>query len=382
LTWLGLTGMEDPLRPGVAESMDRCREAGIRTVILTGDHPATAAAVARALGIGQDEEEHVAEASSLIGLPPDQLRATAARVDVYARVSPEDKLRIVRALQANGEVVAMTGDGVNDGPAMKAADVGIAMGRQGTEVAKEIADMVLLEDDFDQMALAIEQGRTIYQNIRRSLRYLVASNLSEVIAVGAALLTRMPIPLSAIQMLWMNLVSDVFPALALTLDPPPANAMQQPPRPPDEPLIPHDEWRTMTRDAVTLAASTMAVYRWGMRRHGSGLAAQTVAFTSASMAEILYGLACGSPLVHSRESALPRPNSLLLGTVGATMGLQALTILFPPLRNLLGLTTLDRRDWLTVLAGAVLPVAAAATRSTGPADSTRARPALLLPVGR
>src|SRR5216684_3728349 len=124
LTWLGLTGMEDPLRPGVAESIARCREAGIRTVILTGDHPATAQAVARALDIARDSEEHVAEASSLIGLPAPQLRETAARVDVYARVSPEDKLRIVRALQANGEVVAMTGDGVNDGPAMKAADVG------------------------------------------------------------------------------------------------------------------------------------------------------------------------------------------------------------------------------------------------------------------
>lgn len=382
LTWLGLTGMEDPLRPGVAESMDRCREAGIRTVILTGDHPATAAAVARALDIGQDGEEHVAEASALIGLPPDQLRETAARVDVYARVSPEDKLRIVRALQANGEVVAMTGDGVNDGPAMKAADVGIAMGRQGTEVAKEIADMVLLEDDFDQMALAIEQGRTIYQNIRRSLRYLVASNLSEVIAVGAALLTRMPIPFSAIQMLWMNLVSDVFPALALTLDPPPADAMQQPPRPPDEPLIPQEEWRTMTRDAVTLAASTMAVYRWAIRRHGASPAAQAVAFTSASMAEILYGLACGSPLVRTPERTLPRPNALLLGTVGGTVGLQALTVLIPPLRNLLGLTTLDRRDWLTVLAGAVLPVAVAATRTPAHGGGADPQPSLPVLIGR
>jgi P-type Ca2+ transporter type 2C len=363
LTWLGLTGMEDPLRPGVAESMERCRGAGIRTVILTGDHPATAAAVARALDIGQDGQEHVAEASALIGLPLDQLRATAARVDVYARVSPEDKLRIVRALQANGEVVAMTGDGVNDGPAMKAADVGIAMGRHGTEVAKEIADMVLLEDDFDQMALAIEQGRTIYRNIRRSLRYLVASNLSEVIAVGAALLTRMPIPFSAIQMLWMNLVSDVFPALALTLEPPPPDVMRQPPRPPEEPLIPPDEWRTMTRDAVTLAASTLAVYRWAIRRHGQGVPAQTIAFTSAAMAEILYGLACGSPLVRSEGGTLPRPNSLLLGTVGATLGVQAMTILFPPLRHLVGLTPLDRRDWLTALAGAVLPVAVAATRT-------------------
>ena len=132
LTWLGLTGMEDPLRPGVAESIARCRQAGIRTVILTGDHPATAAAVARALDIARDSEEHVAEASALIGLPPAQLHEMVARIDVYARVSPEDKLLIVRALQANGEVVAMTGDGVNDGPAMKAADVGIAMGRQGT----------------------------------------------------------------------------------------------------------------------------------------------------------------------------------------------------------------------------------------------------------
>src|SRR5205823_1830915 len=266
-----------------------------RTVILTGDHPATAAAVGRALGIAQEVDSHVAEASALIGLPPPELRETVARVDIYARVSPEDKLRIVRALQANGEVVAMTGDGVNDGPAMKAADVGIAMGKQGTEVAREIADMVLHDDDFDQMAEAIEQGRAIYGNIRRSLRYLVASNLSEVIAVAVALLTRMPIPFSALQMLWMNLISDVFPALALTLEPPPPDVMRQPPRPPNEPLIPAPAWRVMSRDAVTMGASTLAVYRAAIRRHGAGPVAQTVAFTAASIGEILYALACGSP---------------------------------------------------------------------------------------
>lgn len=357
LTWLGLTGMEDPLRPGVAESIARCREAGIRTVILTGDHPATARAVARALGIAQDTDSHVAEASALIGLPPKELRETAARIDIYARVSPEDKLRIVRALQANGEVVAMTGDGVNDGPAMKAADVGIAMGKQGTEVAKEIADMVLLEDDFDQMAEAIEQGRTIYGNIRRSLRYLVASNMSEVIAVAVSLLMRMPIPFSALQMLWMNLVSDVFPALALTLEPPPPDVMRQPPRPADEPLIPSPEWRLMSRDAVTLGISTLAVYRSAIKRHGVGPAAQTVAFTAAALSEILYALACGSPLVGRADQRLPRPNLLLLGTIGGTVALQAALFLFPITRRLLGITSLDRQDWTTVLAGALLPVA-------------------------
>jgi Ca2+-transporting ATPase len=388
LTWLGLTGMEDPLRPGVAESIARCREAGIRTVILTGDHPATASAVARALGIGRKGDSHVAEASSLIGLPPPKLRQTAARIDVYARVSPEDKLRIVRALQANGEVVAMTGDGVNDGPAMKAADVGIAMGKQGTEVAKEIADMVLLEDDFDQMALAIEQGRTIYANIRRSLRYLVATNLSEVISVAFALLTRMPVPFSALQMLWMNLISDVFPALALTLEPAPPDVMRQPPRPPDEPLIPQPEWRMMSRDAVTLAAGTMAVYRWALRRHGDPAAAQGVAFTATALAEILYALACGSPFVRSEGRRIPALNGPLLGTVGATAALQTMTIFIPALRRLLGLAPLDQRDWLTILAGAVLPVALdmrrrpalqpTAARSPGlrsaPASSTRALP--------
>jgi Ca2+-transporting ATPase len=366
LTWLGLTGMEDPLRPGVAESIARCRDAGIRTIILTGDHPATAAAVGRALGIAHEVDGHVAEASALIGLPPPELRETVARVDIYARVSPEDKLRIVRALQANGEVVAMTGDGVNDSPAMKAADVGIAMGKQGTEVAKEIADMVLLEDDFDQMSVAIEQGRAIYGNIRRSLRYLVASNLSEVIAVAVALLTRMPVPFSALQMLWMNLISDVFPALALTLEPPPADVMQQPPRPPDEPLIPAADWRVMSRDAVTLGASTLAVYRSAIRRHGTGAAAQTVAFTAAALGEILYALACGSPMVRSADQRLPRPNMTLLITVGLTAAIQAAVFLFPLSRRLLGLTLIDRRDWLTVAAGAGLPVLLATQRRRFP----------------
>lgn len=379
LTWLGLTGMEDPLRPGVAASIAHCRQAGIRTVILTGDHPATAAAVARALGITEDGEERVAEASALLGLPPAQLRETVGRVDVYARVSPEDKLRIVRALQANGQVVAMTGDGVNDGPAMKAADVGIAMGGQGTEVAKEIADMVLLADNFDQIVAAIEQGRTIYGNIRRALRYLLATNIGDLITVGTALLLRLPIPLSALQMLWMNLISDVVPGLALTLEPPPPEVMLQPPRPPDEPLIPSREWRVMSRDAVTMATSTLVTYRWAIRQHGEGLTAQSVAFTTSALAEIIYALVCGSPFVPAGERALPRPNGLLLGAVGGTAALQALTVLFPPLRSVLGVTPLDRRDWLAVLLGATVPAVAAATRR--PRLETPALPAPPLPAG-
>jgi Ca2+-transporting ATPase len=372
LTWLGLTGMEDPLRPGVAASIARCRAAGIRTVILTGDHPATAASVARALGISRDgntsadEAPSVAEASSLIDLSPARLRETVAQVDVYARVSPEDKLRIVRALQANGEVVAMTGDGVNDGPALKAADVGIAMGGQGTEVAREIADVVLLEDDFDPMVHAIEQGRAITGNIRRSLRFLVASNLSEVISVGAALLTRMPIPMTPLQMLWMNLVSDVFPALALTLEPPPPDGMRRRPRSPEAPLMSGDDWRTTSRDALTLAASTLGVYRWAARRHGPGATAQTLAFTSSCLAEIFYALACGSPIVRAEGNGRARPNGPLLATVAGTAALQGLTLFVPPLRRLLRLTLPGPGDWLAVLAGAVLPVTLARKRRDDP----------------
>src|SRR5262249_45598100 len=148
----------------------------------------------------------------------------------------------------------------------------------------------------------------------------------------------------------------VFPALALTLEPPPEEIMRQPPRPPDEPLIPAEEWRTMSRDAVTLAASTMAVYRWATRRHGEGLAAQTVAFPAAALGEIRHALDCGSPLVRTEGSTLPRPNSLLLATVGGTTAIQVLTLFLPPLRRMLGLSPLDQRDWLTVLTGAVLPV--------------------------
>jgi P-type Ca2+ transporter type 2C len=363
LTWLGMSGMEDPLRPEAAASIDRCRAAGIRTVILTGDQPATARAVARALGIGQESHEEVAEASALLGLSPPQIQETAARTHVYARVSPEDKLRIVRALQANGEVVAMTGDGVNDGPAMKAADVSIAMGGQGTEIAREIADMVLLEDDFNQLMHAIEQGRALSTNIVRALRFLIASNLSEVIGVGAALVTRTPIPLSAFQMLWMNLISDVFPALALTLDPPAAHAMRQPPRPPDEPLISAGERRIIGQDALLLAASTFALHRWARWRHGGEeLPARTMAFTASCLAEIFYALACGSPLVRREDRPRLSPNGPLLATVVGTAALQISMLHFPALRRLLQLTPLEPRDWLGVLAGAVLPATLVATR--------------------
>jgi Ca2+-transporting ATPase len=337
LVWLGLAGMEDPVRPEVGAAIARCREAGIRPVILTGDHPVTAAAVAQRLEIAES--------------------------DVYARVTPEEKLRIVRDLQAKGEVVAMTGDGVNDGPALKAADVGVAMGERGTETAREIADIVLLRDDFEALVAAVEQGRAIRRNIGRALRFLLASNLAEVISVGASLLLRAPIPMTAVQMLWMNLISDVFPAVALALEPPRANELTQPPRAPGAPLLSRSDWRAVTRDSAALAAGTLGVYHLAARRLGPGLQAQTAAFSASCLAEIIYALTCGSPLV--RRGGSTRPDGPLLGVVAGTAALQAGTLLSPPLRRLLHLAPLGRGGWQILLAGAVLPAAlSAAARAT------------------
>ncbi len=231
LVWLGVAGMIDPPRPETADAVRTAHEAGVRVVMITGDHPATASAIAAELGIAPRGERAVL-GSDLARMSDAELAAAAARTQVYARVSPEHKLAIVRALHAGGQVVAMTGDGVNDAPALKAADIGIAMGITGTDVAKEAADIVLADDNFASIVAAIEEGRSIYANIQKFLRYLLSANLGEVLVMffgvvlagliglagggGAGLV----LPLLAVQILWINLVTDSLPALAVGIDPP------------------------------------------------------------------------------------------------------------------------------------------------------------------
>lgn len=233
LIFLGLFAMKDPLRPEAAEAVRLCGEAGIRTAMITGDHKDTAVAIARELGLHRDEAVALS-GSELDGLTDEQLTQRVERVSVYARVSAEHKLRIVQAWKRRGAIVAMTGDGVNDAPAIKAADIGVAMGLAGTDVTKEAADMVITDDNFASIAAAVEEGRGVFDNIRKTVHFLLSCNVSEVLVMLFAALVGLPLPLLPIQILWMNLVTDGFPALALATDPKAPDLMSQPPRRPED----------------------------------------------------------------------------------------------------------------------------------------------------
>ena len=362
LTWLGLVGLEDPIRPGVAEAIQRCHQAGMRTVILTGDQRGTAQSVARRLLL--DGAGDVLDTGELRRLSAEELVQTVRSTGVFARVSPEDKLRIVEVLQAAGEVVAMTGDGVNDGPALKAADVGIAMGLGSTDVARELADVVLTRNDFAPLVSAVEQGRTIFANIRRVVSYMVRSNVAELTLAGITLICRIPFPFRPIQILWLHLVSDVFPSLALVLEPTDRRTMREPPRPPGAPIIGAREWRRLAVDAGIAAASVLAAYLWAARRYGFGPFASAVAFTALTLGEVFYAVVCrGTPEKRPGPSRVGwGQHGPLWASVVGGVGLQLAVNHWKPLRRLLGGAPLGILDYGVALAAAIVPTLSAAAR--------------------
>ena len=284
------------------------------------------------------------------------MTALASRVHVFARVSPSHKLQIVQALQQTGKVVAMTGDGINDGPALKAADIGIAMGNTGTNVARQVADVVLEADNLETMVIAISHGRTIYNNIRKSVHFLLATNLSEIIVVGAALTAGLGQPLNAMQLLWINLLSDVTPGLALALEPPEPDVLQQPPRDPTAPILTSADFKRIAFESAVLSAGAFGAYGYGLARYGMGAQANTLAFTSLTVGQLLHAFSCRSH-THSLFSAHPLPsNPYLTFAVGGSLALQLLALVTPGLRGLLGLTPLTLLDSVVVGASALLPL--------------------------
>lgn len=347
LLWVALVALTDPVRTGVREAIAVCRQAGIRTVLVTGDQAQTAAAIARELGLGHNGEIRVAEASALATLNGDELLALAREVEVFARVSPAHKYRIVQALQSGGDVVAMTGDGINDAAALRAAVIGVAMGERGTDVARDVADVVLLKDDFSAIVDAIEQGRAIRDNVERSVRYLLATNFSEILMTLGALALGGPRPFSAIQLLWINLLSDVFPALALAVEPPGPDVMTRPPRAPDAPILSRGTLGYIARDASVLAATAMGARSLTLARSGSAAQAGTVGFCALTAAQLVHAFNC---------QAGPSWSPRLAGVIGGSLGLQILAATVPPLRALLGLTPLGFADWALVAASAALPL--------------------------
>jgi len=378
LIWLGLVGMADPIRKGVKELIPLFHQAGIDTVMITGDQSPTAYAIGRSLNLSGDESLEILDSTHLATVDADVMEALSKRVHVFSRVSPANKLHIVQALQRAGRVVAMTGDGINDGPALKAADIGIAMGHTGTDVAREVADVVLENDDLETLVVAISHGRTIYNNIRKSVHFLLATNLSELLVVSASMAAGLGEPLNPMQLLWINLVSDIFPGLALALEPPEPDVLNRPPRNPHEPILSITDLKRITYEASMLTAGSMGAYGYGILRYGVGPQAGTMAFLSLVLGQLLHAISCRSerhsiydPL--AAQTPLP-PNRYLQLALGGTFALQAAALTVPGLRSLLGIAPLGAADCLVVGGGALVPflVNEAAKLRLKPTRSARA----------
>jgi Ca2+-transporting ATPase len=362
LIWLGLIGMADPIRQGVKELIGDFHRAGIRTVMITGDQSPTAYAIGKELGLSGDEPLEILDSTHLTKIDPEVMTALSERVHIFARVSPAHKLQIVQAFQRGGKVVAMTGDGINDGPALKAADIGVAMGHAGTDVAREVADLILENDGLDTMIVAVSHGRTIYNNIRKSVHFLLATNLSEIMVMFVAIAGGLGQPLNSMQLLWINLVSDIFPGLALALEPPEPDVLSRPPRDPEEPIIKRSDFKRIGFEAAMLSAGSLAAYGYGIVRYGAGPRAGTLAFMSLTCGQLLHAVSCRSErhslfdTVADRDRALP-PNRPLQAALGGSFALQALALTVPGLRSLLGIAPIGLLDGVVIGSTALLPLA-------------------------
>ncbi len=361
--WLGVIGMIDPPRPEARAAVSEARQAGIRVIMITGDHPTTAAAIAAELGIC-GPGSHAVRGAELQKMDEAQIRATVRDASVYARVAPEHKLRIVNALQANGAIAAMTGDGVNDAPALKTADIGIAMGITGTDVAKGAADMILTDDNFASIVAAVEEGRGIFANIQKFLRYLLSSNVGEVLTMffgvvlagviglaaeaGSAVIA----PLLSVQILWINLLTDAGPALAMGVDPSDPGLMQKAPRDPRSPVITSWMWFDIVFVGVIMAVGTLLVMDWALPGgliHGGGTTryAQTLAFTVLVLFQ-LFNVFNARSDERSAFSGLFSNKWIWVAVLFSAL-LQAAVVYVPFLQRAFSTVPLSLSDWLVCI---------------------------------
>ncbi len=384
LIFVGLIGMIDPAREEVKPALAIAKRAGIRTIMITGDYPNTAKAIAESIGLLQPGHQ-VMTGAQLSELTDEQLKEEVKRTDVFARVSPEHKMRIVEALRAHGEVVAMTGDGVNDAPAIKLSDIGVAMGITGTDVAKETADMVLTDDNYASIVSAVEQGRIIYANIRKFVFFLLSSNVAEIMIIFLATLAGLPTPLTAIQLLWLNLLTDGAPALALAMEKGDPDVMERKPRPPKESII-NKSMRigigvqTVAQTGVVLFAFCVGLL-WELEAHGMGAPAgvnplvyllrfdwntvnlealriaETMAFITLSLCELFRAYT-----VRSERASIFRlgvfSNKYMQYAVAASIVLLLIVVNVPFFQNIFETHFLHPREWLTILALAIIPAIA------------------------
>ena len=343
LLFIGMFGLSDPIRPEAKEAVAKCLAAGIRPIMITGDHPLTAQTIAKELNIPNCD--NIMTGAELSGIAIEELEKKIDRVGVYARVSPEDKMKIVHAFQNKGEIVAMTGDGINDAPALKRANIGVAMGREGTDVAKEAADMVLLDDNFATIVAAVEEGRTIYDNTRKFMKYILAGNVGEICIMLAAPFLGMPIPLLPLQILWINLVTDGLPALALSVEPPERNIMQRHPNPTNEKAF-HEigGWQILINGSVIAFVCILLGFLYFQEQAKQW---QTIIFSTATLAQMGLAFASGS----SFESLTKRryfSNPTLIAAVLFTLFLQLIITITPVGRNLFLIQPLAFSDYAVV----------------------------------
>lgn len=345
---LGLMAQLDPARPEVPQAVRRCRDAGIRPLMITGDHPLTAKAIGMGVGL-VDGTAEVVLGRELESFDDAHLQRVVKECSIYARVPPEQKLRIVKALQNNGQVVAMTGDGVNDAPALKQAHIGVAMGITGTEVSKEAADMVLLDDNFATIVNAVEEGRLVYANIRRFVKYILGSNVGELLTIAAAPLVGLfGVPMTPLQILWMNLVTDGVPALALALEPGEKDIMNRPPAEPGESIFARGIGSYILRVGIVFAVITVALMVWAYRAYGPDGPWRTMVFTTLCLAQMGHALTARSdrPLIQ----VAPFSNPWLIWAVLLTTALQFALLYVPALARFFGTVPLSGRD-LTICIG-------------------------------
>ena len=352
LIFLGLIGMIDPPRERVKEAIKTCKEAGIKTVMITGDHLDTAKAIAKDLGILKSDNEAI-RGQDLDKLTDEELRKKIKNYSVFARVTPEHKVRIVKAWQRTGAVVAMTGDGVNDSPALKNADIGIAMGKNGTDVAKNAADMILTDDNFVTIVEAVKQGRNIYDNIRKAIHFLIATNIGEIVTIFMGLVLGLKSPLLAIQLLWINLVTDSFPAIALGLESAEKDIMNRQPIDKRKGIFADGLWNKIIVEGIMIGMLTLIAFSIGNKYYGLEVA-RTMAFLTMGFLELIHSIN-----IKSEKSIFEVgifENKYLIGSIILGILIQIIVVLIPPVANIFELTELNQTQWLITIVISILPI--------------------------
>lgn len=377
LALLGMVALWDPPRVDVGDAIGSLHRAGVQVVMATGDHPATALAIAHDVGIAGPGAEAMTgdQLSGPAGAAPGTPHGGVAAHHVFARVSPEQKLNLIDLFQRDRHVVAMIGDGVNDAPALVKADIGVAMGKRGTEVAREASEMVLLDDRFPTIVTAVREGRVILDNIRRFSTYLLSCNLAEVMVVAIAILAGLPLPLLPLQILFLNLVTDVFPAFALASSEAEDDVLKRPPRPPREPIITAGHWRVMTAYAGAIAASTLfALWAAGHWLNLDTAAARTVSFLTLALAQLWHVFNMRSARSSMLRNAVVR-NRFVWYALGLCVALVAAAVMVPPLAEALQTAHIGAAGWSLAVGASLLPLAAGQAWLALAAGSRRPSPA-------